>query len=78
MTSYTDLQLEIVDHSALVTIANPPANTRTQDDLTDLQKARRMPLPQALQVDATCSIPRTRRNASMRLYRNGLPNGSNT
>src|SRR5437899_9190646 len=38
MTAYTNLQLEIVGHSAVVTIANPPANTWTRDGLADLTR----------------------------------------
>ena len=36
MTVYTNLKLDIVGHSAVVTIANPPANTWTYDGLADL------------------------------------------
>src|SRR5438132_152491 len=38
MTTDTNLQLEFVDHSAVVTIANPPANTWTRDGLADLTR----------------------------------------
>lgn len=38
MTTYTNLKLEIVDHNAIVTIANPPANTWTHDALVDLTR----------------------------------------
>lgn len=38
MTTYTNLQLEIVGHSAVVTIANPPANTWTRAGLADLTR----------------------------------------
>jgi enoyl-CoA hydratase/carnithine racemase len=37
-SSYTNLQLEIIGHSAVVTIANPPANTWTRDGLADLTR----------------------------------------
>ncbi|TCV94823.1 short chain enoyl-CoA hydratase [Luteibacter rhizovicinus] len=36
-TSYTNLQLEVDDHVAIVTIANPPANTWTRDSLAALR-----------------------------------------
>ncbi|HYD59151.1 MAG TPA: enoyl-CoA hydratase [Noviherbaspirillum sp.] len=36
MTSYTNLQVEITGHTALVTLANPPANTFTRDGLVAL------------------------------------------
>ncbi len=38
MTTYTNLELEIVGHNAVVTIANPPANTWTRDGLADLTR----------------------------------------
>jgi enoyl-CoA hydratase/carnithine racemase len=36
--NYTNLRLEIFDHTALVTIANPPANTWTSASLADLRR----------------------------------------
>ncbi|SFB35520.1 Enoyl-CoA hydratase/carnithine racemase [Collimonas sp. OK607] len=36
--TYTNLQLDIVGHSAVVTIANPPANTWTRAGLADLTR----------------------------------------
>lgn len=38
MTSYTNLQLEFIGHSAIVTLANPPANTWTREGLADLTR----------------------------------------
>lgn len=37
MTHYTNLELEIVGHCAVVTLANPPANTWTCDSLAALK-----------------------------------------
>ncbi|SFL88027.1 enoyl-CoA hydratase [Rugamonas rubra] len=36
--NYTNLTLEIIEHTALVTIANPPANTWTSAGLADLRR----------------------------------------
>src|SRR5437899_2402373 len=38
MTACANLQLEIVGHSAVVTIVNPPANTWTREGLADLTR----------------------------------------
>jgi enoyl-CoA hydratase/carnithine racemase len=38
MSIYTNLKLDIVGHCAVVTIANPPANTWTPDGLADLAR----------------------------------------
>ncbi|MFC5472911.1 enoyl-CoA hydratase [Paraherbaspirillum soli] len=44
--SYTNLRLETVGHTAIVTIANPPANTWTAEGLRDLKR-----LVEALNAD---------------------------
>ena len=36
--TYTNLQLEVIGHSAVVTIANPPANTWTYEGLVSLKQ----------------------------------------
>src|SRR5450830_112805 len=38
MNSYTNLQLEISGHTALLTLSNPPANTWTAASLVDLKR----------------------------------------
>jgi len=38
MTVYTNLRLETVGHTAVVTLANPPANTWTREALIDLKR----------------------------------------
>jgi len=38
MTSYTNLRLEVVGHTAVVTLANPPANTWTREGLIDIKR----------------------------------------
>ncbi len=38
MTGYTNLRLETVGHTAVVTLANPPANTWTREGLIDLKR----------------------------------------
>lgn len=38
MSDYTNLELEIVGHTALLTLANPPANTWTSDSLAALTR----------------------------------------
>lgn len=38
MSSYTNLKLEINGHTAIVTLANPPANTWTREGLIDLKR----------------------------------------
>ncbi|WP_034292696.1 enoyl-CoA hydratase [Herbaspirillum sp. RV1423] len=38
MTSYANLRLDTVGHTAVVTLANPPANTWTQEGLADLTR----------------------------------------
>ena len=38
MSGYTNLQVEIAGHTAVVTLANPPANTFTRDGLVALAK----------------------------------------
>jgi enoyl-CoA hydratase/carnithine racemase len=38
MTHYTNLELEIIGHCAVVTLANPPANTWTVDSLASLTR----------------------------------------
>lgn len=38
MNTYTNLQLEILEHTALLTLHNPPANTWTRDSLIDLKR----------------------------------------
>lgn len=38
MSDYTNLELEIVGHTAVLTLANPPANTWTRDSLAALTR----------------------------------------
>src|SRR5437868_3178653 len=38
MNSYTNLQVEIQGHTAIVTLANPPAHTWTVDSLASLTR----------------------------------------
>jgi enoyl-CoA hydratase/carnithine racemase len=38
MTSYTNLRLEEDGHTAILTLANPPANTWTRESLVDLKR----------------------------------------
>ena len=38
MTSYTNLRLEKEGHTAILTLANPPANTWTRESLVDLKR----------------------------------------
>ncbi|MFJ9531344.1 enoyl-CoA hydratase [Herbaspirillum sp. NPDC101396] len=38
MTSYTNLRLEKDGHTAILTLANPPANTWTRESLVDLKR----------------------------------------
>jgi enoyl-CoA hydratase/carnithine racemase len=38
MTSYTNLKLEKEGHTAVLTLANPPANTWTRESLVDLKR----------------------------------------
>jgi enoyl-CoA hydratase/carnithine racemase len=38
MNTYTNLQLETLGHTALLTLNNPPANTWTRDSLIDLKR----------------------------------------
>jgi len=38
MTSYTNLKLEKEGHTAILTLANPPANTWTREGLVDLKR----------------------------------------
>jgi enoyl-CoA hydratase/carnithine racemase len=38
VTTYTNLQLQIMEHTAVLTLANPPANTWTTDSLRELRR----------------------------------------